>query len=158
MNTMRKITFLFFFAALIFLTIDVKAQASPEKGQKAIGLMVGDPTGISFKSWTGSKNAFDLGVAWSLSNTDAISVHGDYLWHAWIDDVEKGKLALYYGIGARVLITDNDSNVGARIPLGINYLLEDAPIDFFIEIAPIINVLPDTDADGDGAIGIRFYF
>ncbi|MEQ9265690.1 MAG: hypothetical protein RLN81_10745, partial [Balneolaceae bacterium] len=70
----------------------------------------------------------------------------------------RGNLALYYGIGARVLLTDNDSVFGARIPLGINYLLADAPIDFFIEIAPIVNVIPDTDADGDGAIGVRFYF
>lgn len=157
MNTMRKITVLLFLTSFLFLTTDIKAQATPEKGKKAIGLMIGDPTGISFKSWMGSKNAFDLGVAWSIDETDAISIHGDYLWHSWLD-VEKGNLALYYGIGARVLFTDNDSIIGARIPLGINYLLADAPIDLFIEIAPIVNILPDTDADGDGAIGVRFYF
>tara|TARA_R110000868_G_scaffold259361_5_gene517348 strand:+ start:119014 stop:119484 length:471 start_codon:yes stop_codon:yes gene_type:complete len=128
------------------------------KGSNGLGLMIGDPTGISFKSWTSSKNAFDLGAAWSLENNGGVSIHGDYLWHSWLN-VEKGNLAFYYGIGARArFIENNDTSLGARIPLGITYLFADAPLDLFIEVAPVVDLIPDTDANGDGAIGLRYYF
>lgn len=139
-------------------SFDSNAQTKAAKGQKALGLMIGDPTGLTFKNWTSSKTAFDVGAAWSLENNDAISLHADYLWHSWLN-VDKGGFAFYYGIGARVLFIENaDSRIGARIPLGFNYLFADAPLDLFVEIAPIVDLIPDTDANGDGAIGIRYYF
>ncbi len=147
---------------ICFLTVcfslDAQAQARAEKGQKALGVMIGDPTGISFKNWTSSKTAFDLGAAWSLENNDAISLHADYLWHSFMN-VDKGALAFYYGIGARALLIENgDSRIGIRVPLGFNYLFADAPLDLFVEIAPIIDLAPSTDLNGDGVIGVRYYF
>jgi hypothetical protein len=135
----------------------VQGQAVAEKGQAAIGVMLGEPTGINLKFWQNTNRAYDLGVAWSLQGNEAISIHGDYLWHTWLT-AEKGDLAVQYGIGARAWFSDNDSAVGARIPIGLNYLFEDAPIGVFVEIAPIIDLLPSTDSDGSGGIGARFYF
>lgn len=133
------------------------AQTSTNRGQAALGAMIGEPTGVSFKYWKGNSQAFDLGLAWSLQGNDAVSIHGDYLWHSWLQ-ADQGNLALYYGIGARAWFTDNDSAVGLRIPIGLNYLFEDAPIGLFVEAAPIIDFIPSTDADGSGGIGARFYF
>ena len=135
----------------------VQAQAVPEKGQKAVGVMIGEPTGISFKAWNSSKTAFDLGLTWSLQSNDAIGIHADHLWHTWLD-VDSGNLAFQYGVGLRTWFADGASAAGVRIPVGFNYLFEDAPIGLFLEIAPVIDILPDTDADGNGAIGARFYF
>lgn len=144
---------LFVFIALS--TTQVNAQS---QGEKAIGLMIGDPTGVTFKSWTSSKNAIDVGAAWSLENNGGISLHADYLWHSWFD-VEKGDFAFYYGVGARVrLIENNDSSIGVRVPLGVNYLFTEVPLGFFVEIAPIVDLIPNTDANGDGVLGIRYYF
>lgn len=156
MNFIKTILFgIVVFAFSTLSTSDIMAQS---KGEKGIGLMIGDPTGVTFKSWTSSKTAFDLGAAWSLENNGGISIHGDYLWHSWFD-VDKGNFAFYYGVGARARFIENeDSSVGVRIPLGVNYLFEDAPLDLFVEIAPIVDLIPDTDANGDGAIGIRYYF
>ncbi len=153
---------LLFSIALAFIattfSVGTQAQTKAEKGQNAIGIMIGDPTGISFKHWTSYKTAFDAGAAWSLESNDAISLHGDYLWHTYFD-VDKGSLAFYYGIGARALFIENaDSRIGARIPLGFNYLFEEVPLDLFVEIAPIVDLVPDTDLNGDGALGVRFYF
>ena len=133
-----------------------KAQTSTEKGQLGLGVIIGEPTGLSLKYWNGSKNAFDLGVAWSLQGNDAISIHGDYLFHHWLN-VKEGKLAIHYGVGARGIFAD-DSAIGLRIPVGLNYLLESAPLGFFIEIAPIIDIIPSTEADGSSGIGVRYYF
>lgn len=131
-----------------------------------LGLMAGEPTGLSFKAWTSQTNAIDAGLAWSLSGRDAIHLHGDYLWHNYDifgDDVNEGQLPVYYGIGGRLIIFDDagsDANAvfGVRIPLGVNYLFENDPFGIFLEVAPIINLIPDTDFDADAAIGGRYYF
>lgn len=145
----------------IFLILSIpgnaQAQTSTRSGQLAGGVMLGEPTGLSFKYWNNDRRAIDAGVAWSFEGNDLISIHGDLLWHKWLN-VDSGRLAFYYGIGARALLNGSDSQVGARIPLGLNYLLQDAPIGFFLEIAPIIDVIPSTDGNGSGGLGVRFYF
>lgn len=118
--------------------------------------MIGEPTGVSIKMWQNNKTAFDAGLAWSFSDNGSLHLHGDYLLHNWLD-VEEGNLAFYYGIGARARLTSN-SKFGARIPVGLQYILEDSRIGFFFEIAPVLNLLPDTDLDVNGGIGARYFF
>ena len=118
--------------------------------------MIGEPSGISLKSWFNSKNSVDFGLAWSLSGNDDIYVHADYQWYQWLD-VEKGNLAFFYGIGGRAIFS-NDTFVGARIPLGLTYLAPEAPLEFFLEVAPVLNLIPYTDGVADGGIGVRYYF
>jgi hypothetical protein len=33
-----------------------------------LGVIVGNPTGLSFKVWTGGSSAFDAAAAWSLDD------------------------------------------------------------------------------------------
>lgn len=136
-----------------------KAQANPEGGQNfGIGLMLGEPTGISVKSWNGDRTAFGIGAAWSLSGrNEAIHLHADYLVHSWFSGVDRGRLAFYYGIGGRIIFAD-DATAGVRIPLGLNYVFENAPFDLFVEAVPILDLTPDTELAGNGAVGIRYYF
>lgn len=144
------------FLSLSLITITKAQQAGEGVG---IGFMVGEPTGLSLKSWTGGNNAFDVGLAWSLGRYDAVNIHADYLWHNYdlFNEVESGALPFYYGIGGRVILADDDAVIGARIPVGLNYLFDDSPIGLFLEIAPIINLAPETDFDVDGGLGVRFY-
>lgn len=135
------------------------AQANPEGGQNfGIGLMLGEPTGISVKSWNRDRTAFGIGAAWSLSGrNEAIHLHADYLVHSWFSGVDRGRLAFYYGIGGRIIFAD-DATAGVRIPLGLNYVFENAPFDLFVEAVPILDLTPDTELAGNGAVGIRYYF
>ena len=145
----------------IFLSISFSSFAQAQSADKdlGIGFMVGEPTGLSLKSWTGGGNAFDIGLAWSLGRYDAINIHADYLWHNYevFSEADSGTLPLYYGIGGRVVFAENDAVIGARVPVGINYLFDDAPIGLFLEVAPIFNIAPSTDFDVDGGVGVRFY-
>lgn len=125
-------------------------------GKTGLGIMLGEPSGISLKAWNNQRTAVDAGLAWSLSGQDAIHIHADYLWHSWLD-VERGDLALYYGIGARAVFT-SDPFIGVRIPIGLNYLAPESPLGFFVEVVPVLDVIPDTDGDANGAIGFRYYF
>lgn len=157
---MINIKRIFLISILFVLSIGITtsfAQTSTRSGQLAGGLMLGEPTGLSFKYWNNNRKAIDVGVAWSFEGSDVISLHADYLWHKWLN-VDSGRLALYYGIGARTLLDGSNTVLGARIPIGLNYLLQDAPIGLFLEVAPIIDVIPSTDGNAAGGIGARFYF
>jgi hypothetical protein len=45
-----------------------------------------------------------------------------------------------------------------RIPLGVNYLLEVAPLDVFLEIVPAMRLIKDTELELDAGIGVRYFF
>jgi hypothetical protein len=136
-----------------------------------VGAIVGEPTGISAKKWISGTRAVDMAAAWSFSGTDSFQFHGDYLFHDFSlirPEGMKGRLPVYTGIGMRLKLKDSngDSNgrnahdnvVGVRVPLGVTYLFENAPVDLFTEIVPIMEVAPDTDFDISAAFGARFYF
>lgn len=135
------------------------AMAQPGQGL-GIGVIVGEPTGISFKSWKGPSPAIAGAVAWSFSGKTSLHVHIDYLMgHNFLD--QRSRVPLYYGLGGRVRIKDNgdsDPLIGVRIPVGISYIFPNDPFDIFLEIAPIIDVIPDTDFGLNSAIGARYYF
>ena len=148
---------------LIFSTpLLIKAQGSGF----GLGIIAGEPTGLSAKAWIGEGSAVDFAAAWSLEGRDFFQVHADYLRHANVIEVDKGFLPFYYGIGARIVILEDqfrrdledDVLFGLRIPLGITYLFAGAPLDIFAELVPVVELFPATDLDLDGGVGIRYYF
>ncbi|MEX2639606.1 MAG: hypothetical protein WD266_02890 [Balneolales bacterium] len=152
-----------FFAFAGMLTVittePVNAQAAGDDGENfGVGIMLGEPTGISVKSWNSNRSAFGIGAAWSLSGrNEALHLHADYLLHSWFRDVRRRRLAFYYGLGGRVIFA-GDATAGVRIPLGLNYVFQSIPFDIFAEGVPILDLTPDTEFAGNGAVGIRYYF
>jgi hypothetical protein len=135
-----------------------------------VGVMVGEPTGLSLKKWIGEDRAIDAGIGWSFSDYDAFHFHVDYLFHRFgllLDEGRGDRLPVYVGIGGRIKLKDHedgkgrdhdDDSFGIRIPLGISYLFADVPVDIFAEIVPTFDVAPDTDLDLGAAVGARYYF
>ena len=122
-----------------------------------VGVVFGEPTGLSLKSWMSSKTAIDAAVAWSTLD-DFLYIHADFLVHNFdIINVSDGQLPLYFGFGAKVGF-GNDLVFGARIPIGLDYMFGSAPLDIFVEIVPGLTVIPGIDFDIDGGIGIRYWF
>lgn len=141
-------------AAFILLTNFIHSQS---RGF-GLGIVLGEPTGLSAKLWTSSSNAFDFAAAWSFKGDGHLLLQADYVWHSFdLIRVSSGRLPLYYGIGGRVILAD-DPLLGIRIPLGLNYQFASAPIDIFAEIVPILDLVPSTDFDLGGGIGVRFWF
>ena len=123
-----------------------------------LGIVLGEPTGLSAKLWTSSSNALDFAAAWSFQGDGHMLLQTDYVWHSFnLINVSSGRLPLYYGIGGRVILSD-DPLVGVRIPVGLNYQFASAPIDIFVEIVPILDLIPSTDFDLGGGLGVRFWF
>lgn len=131
-----------------------------------VGVILGEPTGLSVKKWLNDRNAIDGAAAWSLSGRDSFQLHGDYLFHAYDVFTAKGihgRLPLYYGIGGRVKFDDqrngsSDTRVGVRFPVGITYLRNDAPFDLFVELVPVLDIAPSTSVRLGLSVGGRFYF
>lgn len=150
---MSKIKYIIVLLSVFFLS-NINAQS---KGI-GLGLIIGEPTGISFKYWTGSTTAFDAALAWSFIDEGAFHIHGDYIFHNMrLISVPEGTLPFYYGIGARIK-TANDTKLGVRVPLGLAYLFSNAPVDIFIEVVPILDLMPKTDFSINAAIGARYFF
>lgn len=134
--------------------------SAAEPGGFELGLIIGEPTGISGKLWFDASTAFDAAVSWSLKENrkNDLYLHGDFLWHNYelIKD-DSGLVPIYYGIGGRLILAEKN-RLGARVPIGISWLLASAPIDLFVELAGVLDLVPDTDFDVNGGIGIRYVF
>jgi hypothetical protein len=145
------------FAASFVLLIGVSDLQAQDKNF-GIGIILGEPTGVSGKLWLGGSNALDMAAAWSFKGDDHVLLQADYVWHSFnVISVSSGRLPIYFGIGGRVLLVD-DPYIGVRVPVGLDYLFSNAPVDIFLEIVPILDLAPATDFDLGGGIGVRYWF
>jgi hypothetical protein len=123
----------------------------------SVGMAAPSPTGLSVKFWTSRETAIDVFAEWSASNK-FVETHADYLTHNFEQfELEGATMPMYYGIGARIRTTENSStHIGFRIPVGVSYLWNTAPLDLFAEIAPRSNIIPKTSFSVDVMIGVRY--
>ena len=143
-----------------FLAILLCVQTASAQRELGVGVIVGEPTGLTLKQWVSRSTAFDAGLAWSFVNDTSIQIHADYLHHRVYlfetDDFE-GRVPVYYGLGARTVLSD-DPTVGVRFPVGVGKTFSDYPIELFFEIVPILDIVPKSHFDINAAIGARYYF
>ncbi len=129
-----------------------------------LGIIAGEPTGVSFKLWSSQTTAFDAGAAWSFVGGEFFQVHGDFLLHNFdIFRVDSGRMSLFYGVGGRVkfgedTVGDNETTLSLRVPIGLAYEFEKTPVEIFLEIVPMLDLIPATEIGIAGAVGFRYYF
>jgi hypothetical protein len=145
--------------AFVLLAVLLTAASSAFAGGFGLGIILGEPTGISFKQWLTDRNAIDAAAAWSFGNVSAFHAHMDYLFHGPLGgDLDAAGMLYYVGIGGRFKATEGDSRIGVRIPLGLDYEFHDAPVDLFFEVAPILDLAPETEFRMNGSLGLRYFF
>ncbi len=149
-----------YFALLLSILIvgtDVYAATSRVGTAQDIGIgtMLGQPMGVTAKYWTSSSVAVDAAMGYHFNHN--FDMHADMLWHTFSSfDISNGRLPFYVGLGARTLLGD-DNQLGARLPFGASYLPSSDPIELFVELAPVVELVPDIGLDIDGIVGIRVY-
>lgn len=122
-----------------------------------VGVMVGEPTGLAFQFGGRGDNAVNAAVGWSISEEEWFYVHADYIFLSLVRSREFDEtIPFYYGIGARAVLLEDDSRMGVRAPLGLQYETGDLPVTFFIEVAPLFDLAPETEFGVAGGIGVRF--
>lgn len=174
---MKKMTLNTLFLGLMVL-MGSNAVAAPLAGSDfGIGFVLGNPSGLSAKLPTSQNNALQFILAFN-NNRDNWNNHGwangdcnttndcngslyfggDYVWYNYnAIPVKQGRLPFYYGPGLWMSASDN-SAVGMRFVLGLEYQFAAAPFDIFLEIAPGIRVIPNTDGYVSAGLGARFFF
>ncbi len=162
--------------AVLALSLGLSTAATANTpGPFGLGIVIGEPTGLSAKLWLDQKHALDFGLSFSFN--DYFLIFSDYLFHfpgafgrssAFVTE-----LTPYVGIGG-VLAFANDRRLdrdrhffgrerdtlglGVRVPLGIEWIPSKAPLGVFLELVPGIALAPATDAFFEGGLGIRYYF
>jgi hypothetical protein len=136
-----------------------------------LGLMIGEPTGLSAKVWISPVHALDFGLGWSVGGNwigkqrghddraRRVHYHMDHLWHSFSAIDANQRFPLYYGIGARLNAgAGYDESLALRGVIGIVWLPVDTVADFFFEIAPSFELLPESAFGLDASLGVRYYF
>ena len=145
----KTITLVFTFLLLI--------SAQTVQADVALGIIVGEPTGISFKY----DNFPVLGVAWSFENY--FHVHID-IW--LLNPVLADPVTWFLGVGAKAKFYFDETRqqeensefaLGVRVPIGVQYIFE-IHYELFLEVAPGIELFPTTEFDIDFGIGFRYHF
>lgn len=135
-----------------------------------IGLILGEPTGLSAKLWTSNGNAFDFGLGLSVGGDrfshngsydryGRVHFHVDYLWHSFNAIRSSERFPLYYGIGGRFNNGGGyDGSIGIRGVFGIAWFPHSTPIDIFVELVPVLQITSSTGLGIDAGLGIRYFF
>jgi hypothetical protein len=152
--------------------------------QYGVGVMLGDPTGLSGKAWVSRTNAIDVGLgayAWGPPgdcvrrgpdpgicahgwDQSTISVHADYLWESKITEGRIAQLDWHIGGGARAFFVSGSCvgdcwELGARAPVGLDLTFQQPTfLEVFLELAPAFYVVPVAFLSFEGALGVRGYF
>ena len=152
-----------------FMIILIKPIAAQDHGF-GLGIILGEPTGVSAKLWTSKINAFDFGLGVSVGgdrisyeghydNGSRVHFHMDYLWHSFNAISSTERFPLYYGIGGRFNSGGGyDGSLGIRGVFGIAWFPHSTPIDVFFELVPVFQVTPLTGLGIDAGLGIRYFF
>lgn len=131
------------------------ATFAAEAGSIGVGIILGDPTGISGKYWIDKDNAIDAAIGF-----DRFSVHADYLFHLWniFPQTGGGDFGGYFGPGLVFKDKKHDNMVGVRFALGAVFEMDTYPVEFFAELVPVLELSPESDLNLDGGIGVRYFF
>jgi len=144
------------YVLLFILLTNISIAGAP--GKFGLGIILGEPTGLNCKVWLSDRVAYDAALAWSFGKEGNVHIHADYLLHNYdLIRTANNYTPIYYGIGARIK-SQNDVVLGMRFPLGIDFRSRRIPIDIFIEIVPAFNIIPETELDLEGGVGVRYYF
>lgn len=130
-------------------------------GKFGAGITLGEPMGATLKYWLNGTLAVDGAVGWSTHDDTDLYLHSDVLWHNFnLIPVPQGRLPVYLGVGGLARFRDNhrDNEVGVRVPVGLSYMFENAPVDIFVEFGPALIISPNIHGDATGGIGIRYWF
>ena len=127
----------------------------------SLGFMAGEPTGVTLRVMSPAnwKHAWEMGLAWSMENENAMDFHAQHQWHlATLSDSVRGVGTFYIGAGGRVKQIDG-TRFGARASFGLNWLAPKSPHtrEAFFEVAPIVDLTPDHDFTINAFVGMRWY-
>ncbi|MCI0633270.1 MAG: hypothetical protein L0206_05045 [Actinobacteria bacterium] len=134
-----------------------------------LGIQLGEPSGITGKVYLdGRSSAIDFLVGSYYDDGFVGDVYLQAAYHIHIVELTSGggvTIPFRAGIGGffnsgywRFDDSVQDVVFGARVPIGLDFDLEKAPVQFYLEVALDVAVIPFVGIGGDGGLGARYYF
>ena len=161
----------FTYIAIAFCSIFAEQILNAQESTHGIGLMVGEPAGLTAKVWTSYTTAFDFGFGFSVGGDrigkydkynggeSRLHVHMDYLWHSFDAIQMSERYPVYYGFGLRLNNgAGYDVSMALRGVFGVSWMPVSAPIDFFMELVPMYQFTNSNGFGIDAGVGARYYF
>ncbi|MGA2624853.1 MAG: hypothetical protein ABSF91_13420 [Bacteroidota bacterium] len=156
-------------ALCLFLAVQVSVAQERNFG---LGVIVGEPTGVSAKLWTSPTTAVDFALGWSVRGDrignyngyddggSRFHFHMDYLWHSFDAISSSGGLPfLYCGMGGRINTRAGySSSAAVRGVIGVGWVPHETPIDIFLELVPSLQFTSSTGIGFDAGLGARYFF
>jgi hypothetical protein len=150
-----------FFLSVIFvlliLSCSPETGAQPADGAIGLGGQIGDPSGISLRLTRARTFDLDFLAAWDLDDFFFLNVHG-----LRTRAIQPGSdVELFYGPGAFIGFRDHphdredDIVIGASATVGLSLFLDQ--LELFVQLTPRLSVVPDTDGDIGGGVGLRYW-
>ncbi len=119
-----------------------------------VGLIIGDPTGVTVKYWQDNNTAYEFALGANLG-VAGVGVHADYLHHVYVFE-DTPEAPLYMGGGLFLGAGDVFFTAGLRGTFGLTYMFEE-PFDVFMQLSPNLAFLPEIDFFFTFSIGARIY-
>jgi hypothetical protein len=154
---------------LLLLAVGVwtlPAQAQRTSGAVGFGGQAGTPSGVTLKVHNNSTASYDVLAAWDARDSFfLLNAHAQFNEGLNAQNVEEGELEWFVGPGAFVGffddIDDNDFDegeavIGASGRTGLNFAFAEH-FEVYGQVTPRLALIPATQLQIGGGIGIRFY-
>lgn len=152
-----------FLLALALSAAAPTAQAQRTSGAVGIGGQVGDPSGLTLKVYNANTASYEVLAAWSSIN-DFFFLNGHALFENRISAQNVDQpLDWFIGPGGFIGTFQTGGAFGGELVLGISgtvgieMLLADH-FELYLRATPRFALVPETDGDLGGGLGLRYYF
>ena len=125
-----------------------------------LGIATGQVTGVAAGYRPNDQSAIGGILGWYFM-LNSFNVQTDYQLTIVDFQGEEGvdvKLRMSAGGGAFIDVYEGYSGVGIYLPIGFTLLPGQRPFDVFLDIAPGMTLMPNTEFVARGAVGARVYF
>lgn len=149
-----------FIAALMIFCINLQTNAQSQKGSSydnAVGLGLDFGTGVtgaggSFKHFFNTNSAGEVDL---MFYNDLVSLGAFYEYHGTIKNA--AGLKWYFGLGPQFFFAKGNTNIAARIPIGLDYKIPNVPLVFTFDWRPYYRFNNGSDfIAARFGLGIRF--
>jgi len=155
---------------IALLVVQVHPQ-TPLGRKTGFGIVLGEPTGLTIK--TAWSKQTDLSASLGSSYFGALRIGVDWTWN--FDAFHDPTVHLYIGPGIALGIgggsgilyrsvkgdyyyrASGETGLGIRGVIGTSGMFKDEPFEFFMELGPMIGLVPAIGSSFDLALGVRFY-
>ncbi len=152
---------------LYLLLVSASAPVFADRaGDQGVGLMIGNPSGLSYKFWLDEKTALDAAAGIDQQQVRCTcDILVAQLYVVQQDQRQshqrhhgQRRLSILHRCGSARFVQRQHRVRSSRFPLGLSFLPHNTTWEFFGELAPVVRFTPDTGMNFDFGVGARYYF